>query len=151
MDAALKFLGYRARTVRETERHLDECCFGEVEADATIERLKELKLLDDAAYAADFVRTRLATKPVSRAHLIEQLKSHETDTDAIDAALQGVTDEMEEASARSVAEKYARQFARCGEEERRERVLQRLLARGYAFDLAKTCAREASAAEGEGE
>ena len=68
MDAALRFLGARARTVREVERHLDNCEYGEVEVYETVERLKALGLLDDVAFANEFVRTRLATKPISRAH-----------------------------------------------------------------------------------
>ena len=78
MDAALRFLA-RARTVREVERHLDACEYGEVEVYETVERLKDLGLLNDVTYAEEFVRTRLATKPISRAHLREQLLSHEAD------------------------------------------------------------------------
>ena len=44
MDSALRFLGARARTIREVERHLDACEYGEVEVYETVERLKELRL-----------------------------------------------------------------------------------------------------------
>src|SRR5512133_3202225 len=84
MDAALRFLGARARTVRETERHLDACEYGEVEVYDTVERLKELGLLNDTAFAEEYVRTRLATKPVSRAHLREQLLAHEVEAQSIE-------------------------------------------------------------------
>ena len=77
MDAALRYLGYRARTVRELERYLDEQQFGEYEISQVIERLKELGLADDAKFAADFIESRLRTKPVSRRHLQEQLYAHE--------------------------------------------------------------------------
>ena len=79
-----------------------------------------LEEMAPTAYAEDFVRTRLATKPVSRAHLREQLLSHETDQDAIEQALLAVDDETQQKSAVSIAEKYARQYSNLAEEERNE-------------------------------
>lgn len=143
MDAALRYLGSRSRTAREIERHLDACEYGEVEVYETVERLKELGLVNDLAFAQDFVRTRLATKPISRAHLREQLLSHEVEQDAIDQALLQVDDETQQRSAVSVAAKYARQYARLPEKEREEMVLRRLLSRGYSYDDARAAMREA--------
>ena len=143
MDAALRFLGARARTVREVERHLDSCEYGEVEVYETVERLKELGLLDDTAFANEFVRTRLATKPISRAHLREQLLSHETEQEAIDVALSEIDEETQQRTATATAEKYARQYARLSPEERDEMVIRRLLARGYSYDEARAALRDA--------
>lgn len=137
MDAALRFLGYRARTVRELERHLDEKQYGEYEIAQVVERLHELGLLDDAKFAADFIETRLQTKPVSRRHLREQLHAHELASDVIEEALAAVTDEMECSNAALVAEKYWRQLAALPAAEREQRVLQRLLGRGYAYDTTR--------------
>lgn len=151
MDAALRFLGYRARTVREVERHLDECQYGEVEIMETVQRLIELNLLNDEAFAADFIATRLAAKPVSRAHLREQLLAHELSREATDAALLGVTDETEQASALDVARKYYRQFAALDAEQREERTRKRVLARGFGFDLADAALEEAKRLDSEGD
>jgi regulatory protein len=142
MDSALRHLGGRARTVREMERHLDDCEYGEVEVYETVERLKELGLLDDLAFANDFVRTRLATKPVSRAHLREQLLAHETPQDVIDQALLQVDDETQQRTAASIAEKYVRQYVRLEQTERDEMVIRRLLSRGYSYDDARAALRE---------
>ena len=144
MDAALRYLGGRARTVREVERHLDACEYGEVEVYETVERLKELNLLDDLAYANDFVRTRLATKPISRAHLREQLLAHEIEAGALEQALLQVDEEAQERSAAMVAEKYARQYARLPQQERDEMVIRRLLSRGYTYDEARAAMREST-------
>lgn len=144
MDAALRFLGSRARTIREVERHLDSCEYGEVEVYETVERLKDLNLLNDLAYAEDFVRTRLATKPISRAHLREQLLSHETDVEAIEQALSQIDEAAESSSAAAIAQKYARQYARLPEQERDEMVIRRLLARGYSYDDARKALQQAT-------
>lgn len=144
MDAALRFLGSRARTIREVERHLDSCEYGEVEVYETVERLKDLNLLNDLAYAEDFVRTRLATKPISRAHLREQLLSHETDAEAIEKALSQIDEAAESSSAATTAQKYARQYARLPEQERDEMVIRRLLSRGYSYDDARKALQQAT-------
>ncbi len=149
MDEALRYLESRARTVREVERRLDACGYGEIEVGNTVERLRELNLLDDAAYAREFVRTRLNTKPVSRAHLREQLMAHETEREAIDEALSGLTGETEEQSAALVARKYARQYAHLPLDERREIVLRRLSARGFSYDVSRAAADAAFSGEDE--
>ncbi len=138
MDAALRYLGYSARTVREMETYLDECSFSEVDVYETVERLKELNLINDAQYAAEFVRTRLNAKPVSRAHLKEQLMGHGLPADTVSEALSVVDDEAELLHACAVAQKYARQFAALSEEERAGRVLKRLLSRGFGYDMARS-------------
>ena len=110
MDAALRHLGARARTVREIERYLDASEYGEVEVYETVERLKELGLLNDVAFAEEFVRTRLATKPVSRAHLRQQLLAHEAEAEAIEHALASLGGETEADNAALIAGKYIRQY-----------------------------------------
>ncbi|MEG1523411.1 MAG: RecX family transcriptional regulator [Clostridia bacterium] len=147
MDAALHFLTHCARTVREVERYLDDCQYGEVEVYETVERLKVLNLLNDREYAEEFVRTRLATKPLSRAHLREQLCLHEIGAEDIDAVLTEVDDEKELFNAGVVIEKYSRQFADLPDEERYERVLKRILSRGYSFDTARAAMERSVAKE----
>ena len=110
MDSALDYLTSRPRTVREMENYLDGQNYGEYEVYAAVERLKELKYLDDVRYAADFVSTRLATKPLSRRKLKEQLRTHYLSADDIDAAMEQVTDDVERRNAMAVAEKFYRQF-----------------------------------------
>ncbi len=147
MDAALKFLGYSARSAREVERHLDEKQYGEVEVYETVERLKELGLVNDRAFAEDFIRTRLATKPVSRRKLKEQLMAHELDGETVEEVLAAVDDATERENARAVAEKYARQFSALPEQERVSRVMQRLVSRGYGYDEAERALRDCLSGE----
>ena len=137
-DEALKFLTPKARTVREVENRLDECDHSEMEIFETVERLKNSGLLNDEKYAADFIESRLNTKPVSRAKLREQLAGHFIAPDIIDSALSVVTDEAELANARAVAEKYYRRFEGLEPSERLRRTGLRLASRGYGFDDIRT-------------
>ncbi|HWQ58272.1 MAG TPA: regulatory protein RecX [Clostridia bacterium] len=137
MDAALAYLEAKPRTAREVADRLDALHFGEGDVDATVARLKELGLVDDARYAADFVSSRLSNKPVSRRKLREQLYGHRLPAEDIESALETVDDAAEAANALSVAEKYARQFAALDEAERKRRVMKRLVGRGFMFDASK--------------
>ena len=134
MDAALTYLGYRARTAREVERRLDELQYGEVEIAETLERLKELKLVDDAAYAEEFIASRLRSKPVSRAHLREQLRAHELDNDILCDALSAVTDERERENAcRAARAFYPREGLPDDDGKSYERLLAKLMRHGFGY------------------
>jgi len=149
MDAALKYLTHRARTVREVERHLDDCNFGEYEIQQVVERLLELNYLNDESYAEEFVRSRLATKPVSRRKLREQLLSHEVPSDIVEAAIAQVPDNAEQENAAAIAEKFARQLSALDPEEARERIMKRLASRGYSYEDACRAVAAALAEERE--
>ena len=146
MDVALKYLVSRPRTIREVERHLDEKQYGEYEVQQVVDRLIELGYLNDQAYAQEFVRSRLATKPVSRQKLYQQLSNHELPKDIILAALEQVPKEQEEENALAVAKKVAAQLERgnISAEEANVRMMRRLLGRGYSYEDARkaVCALE---------
>lgn len=143
MDTALKFLSARARTVREVERHLDDHQFGEIEVQQVIDRLLELNYLNDTAYAQEFVRSRLASKPLSRNKLKEQLIQHELPLDVINQALAVISDEQEYENALLIAKKYARQLSRYEPEELRERLMQRMVGRGFGYEESRRAIEEA--------
>ena len=111
MDTALRHLTMKARSVREMEEYLDRQHYGEYEVAQVTERLQELGYLDDTAYARDFIRTRLAAKPVSRRKLYEQLVAHKLPREIAEEAVAEIGDDVENANASLVAEKFARQFA----------------------------------------
>ena len=137
MEYAMKYLAIKDRSVSEMQSYLDGKDFGEADVDATVARLIELGLLDDARFAQRFVETRTASKPISRRHLRDQLKSHGIGAAEIEAALESVEDTDEADNARTVAEKFMRQFRDLEPEKRRERVLSRLIARGFSSDVAR--------------
>ncbi len=147
MEYAMKYLTIKDRTVFEMQRYLDGKEFGEADVDATVARLVALGLLNDARYAQRFVETRLASKPVSRRHLYEQMKTHGLSDEDIQAALGSVEADDELENARTIAEKFARQFASLEPEKRRERVLSRLIARGYSYDVSRRALEDALSGE----
>ena len=149
MEYAMKYLAIKDRTVKEMQTYLDGKEFGEADVDATVSRLLELGLLDDARYAKRFTETRTASKPISRRHLIDQLKSHGVGDAEIEAALETLQDDAEDENARAVAEKFLRQFRDLEPQKRRERVLSRLIARGFSYDVARKAYEAALSEEDE--
>ncbi len=135
MDYAMSYLTARDRTEREIQAYLDSKEFGEADIEATVSRLKELGLIDDRRYAEQFVRTRLATKPVSKAHLYRQLLEHQISKNYIAEALEAVDSDSELENAIAVAHKFYRQFSNLDPQIRKQRVLSRLQARGYGYDI----------------
>ena len=147
MDAALSFLTARMRTVREVEDKLDELQYGEGDILATVARLKELNLLDDEAYAREFVRSRLATKPVSRQKLYLDLRAHKLPEETVRTVLDELSKETEADNALEVAKKFWRQMSTLEEPVRRERVLRRLTSRGFSAEASLAAIREAAEEE----
>lgn len=149
MDAALHYLTYRARTVREMECYLDEQQYAEYEVQQVVARLQELGYLDDAAFADEFIRTRLAAKPISRRKLQEQLHGHALPRDVIEQSLAAISDEQEQMHALQVAKKYAAQLTELPPEERLERLLRRVLGRGFSTEDALQAVKQALLEESE--
>lgn len=143
MDAALVYLTGRMRTVREVEDKLDSLQYGEGDILITVNRLKELNLLNDAEYAREFVRSRLATKPLSRQKLYLDLKGHKVPEELIQEVLNELPQETESGNAREVAIKYWRQMGSLEESVRRERVLRRLMSRGFSTESSLAALRSA--------
>ena len=147
MDAALSYLTGRMRTVREVEEKLDDLQYGEGDILATVERLRELNLLNDQEYAREFVRSRLAAKPVSRQKLYLDLRTHKLPEELIEAALNDLPQDTEANNAREVAKKFWRQMSGLEESVRRERVLRRLMSRGFSTEASLAAIREAAEEE----
>lgn len=136
-DAALDYLTPKDRTQREVEAHLDDCNYSEIEIINTIDALKANGLINDVRYAANFIESRLNTKPVSRQKLRQQLEGHFIGEDVINDVLMRVDDDTERVNAMAVAEKYYRQFSSLDSKERIRRVGLRLSSRGYSYDCIK--------------
>lgn len=136
-DAALDYLTPKDRTQREVEDHLDDCNYSEIEIISTIDALKANGFINDVRYAANFIESRLNTKPVSKQKLRQQLEGHFISEDVIEDALMRVDDDTERSNAMAVAEKYYRQFSSLDPRERIRRVGLRLSSRGYSYDCIK--------------
>lgn len=73
-DASLHFLEYRARSEDELKQHLlKKRKFDSVSVNRTIDKLKDLKLVDDEAFAESWMQDRLLYRPKSRMMIRREL------------------------------------------------------------------------------
>ncbi len=134
---SLDMLARAPRSVRDLRRRL--LLKGEVEADvdAAIGRLTAAGLLDDAAYARAFVRSKVSSQGFSRRRLQQELAkrgvAREIAGDAIDEVLHD--DEVDEAAnIERAASKKLRTLRGLDEETQRRRLYAYLARRGYEAD-----------------
>lgn len=137
--AALDFLSHRARTTAEVRRALLRKGYDADVADDTVAALVAAGYLDDAAYAAAYVRGRFAGRGHGPARLRQDLAQRGVDRALIDAALAALEAEEDLAEAvRHHAERRWRALAAEPDPAKRARkTLDFLLRRGFAYDLAR--------------
>ncbi|AOQ23761.1 Regulatory protein RecX [Moorella thermoacetica] len=134
-EYALKLLTYRPRSEGEMMRRLQARGFASRIVTATINKLKEVGLLDDERFARDLATYRLATRPVGRIRLQQELQQHGVTPQLAAATVKDLlTPETEMAAARKLAQKYRR---RPGEDDRRfsRRLARFLWQRGYDGEI----------------
>ncbi|HEY1063756.1 MAG TPA: RecX family transcriptional regulator [Candidatus Saccharimonadales bacterium] len=73
-NRALRYVAMRPRSVREITTYLQRKDAPDAQIEAILQKLMDLDLLNDAMYAASFVRDRQLLRPTSRRKLILELK-----------------------------------------------------------------------------
>ncbi|MBP7355811.1 MAG: RecX family transcriptional regulator [Longilinea sp.] len=105
---ALQLIAIRPRSTAEIQQRLTRHGFDPTVIEATLERLKENRLLDDAAFARLWVENRSTFRPRGRRALALELRQKGIAADAIDDALDESVDDN--ALALQAAERYARRL-----------------------------------------
>lgn len=147
-DYALLLLSYRARTRAELEQRLVRKGFAPDIAQTTIERLKELKLVDDARFAQGFAQDRITIGHKGKWRVRAELMKRGVGRQEIEAALKTAPDETE--AARELVELYAKRYARLEPEVRRRRLFALLSRRGFSLDTIRQVTGEDEAEEAAG-
>ena len=135
--AAIRILTKRAKSSGELRRKLREYKY---EADAiewAIERLTELRVLNDEEYARMVVRSQLSRKPAGRRLLSGKLREKGIEQSIIDLVLDEALEERDPlADSRKLAQQAARSISdRHAPEVRVRRITGRLARRGFDFDV----------------
>jgi regulatory protein len=134
MAAALRIVVYAPRSERELRERLARRGIDSAVVAATVARMKELRLIDDAAFAASWVENRDSSSPRSRRLLAQELRSKGIRQDVASASTEGVDDTR---AAYRAGEKRARLLAGRPFEEFRRKVGDLLLRRGFDYETAR--------------
>src|SRR5215470_669425 len=88
IDTALRFLAQRPRTEYEVRQRLLRAGADEAAADATVRQLRQHHLLDDAAFARDWVEQRQTLRPRGARLVRFELRQRGVDAATAEAALE---------------------------------------------------------------
>ena len=135
LTAALRFLSYRPRTVREVERRL-EGRFAAPTVAKTITYLKDLKYLDDASFCAQWIGSRERRRPRGSRALRQELRRLGVEQHLVDDALEGIDETVSACNAgRRQANKIATQ--ECTPQSFRQKLTPFLQRRGFSYSTSR--------------
>jgi regulatory protein len=138
----LQLLTQRARSRAELADALRTRNVPDDAASRVLARLAEVGLVDDRAFATDFVQIKHAERGLSTRELSRQLRAKGVDEEAIDSALAGLGEEAERAAARRLAERKLRSLSGLAPQVQIRRLAGMLARKGYPPGMTFQVVRE---------
>ncbi|WP_200837647.1 regulatory protein RecX [Ruania rhizosphaerae] len=105
-------------------------------AEKVLDRFTEVGLVDDAAYAEMFVRSRHGDRGLARRALAQELERKGIDRETAQTALEAIQPEDERERARELVRRKARSTAGLDPQKRRRRLVNMLARKGYGPGVA---------------
>jgi regulatory protein len=139
LEAALRFLEARARSIEEVRRRLRTAGYRTELIDAAIERLLALGILDDAAFTKAWVESRDRARPRGERALRRELQVKGIERVTVDSAMDerrpepGGVDDPDQRAAEALIARHASALARVADPRKRRQRAYALLARN-GFD-----------------
>ena len=118
-------------------------------AEAVLDRFEELHLLDDAAYAETFVRSRHSERGLAKRALGYELRKRGVDDETAAEALEAVDEDQEATTARRLVDSRLRATRGLDPQVRTRRLVGMLARKGYSSSVAFRAVKEALAEEGQ--
>jgi len=146
----LRLLTVRARTRAELAGHLTKRGFPDDAADAVLNRLEAVGLIDDEDFAEQWVRSRQANAGKGKRALAAELRTKGVEAELIAGVLDGIDAGAERSRAEQLVERRLRREVLDGDDAKVVRRLVGMLARrGYSQSMAASVVTDAVAAERE--
>jgi regulatory protein len=141
-ERALRLLAVRPRARRELESRLRQAGFETAEVSSELDRLEEVGLLDDGAFARELADHHLAVRGSARRAVAGALASKGVSRETIDRTLAGL-EQDESVRALEVATERARRLTSLRPEAAYGRLVSFLARRGYDGGTSREAARAA--------
>jgi len=132
LDRALRFLETRPRSEREVRTRLAQKGASPDLIDRVIARLRDLRLIDDAAFARFWIENRARFSPRGARALKAELRQKGLAADVVAEVDESVD---EAAGARDLARRYARRLAKLDRQTFRQKLWAQLARRGFDYDV----------------
>jgi regulatory protein len=138
-QAALRALMRRAHSVWEMRKYLEDRAEEKSRVRRVLDRLKQQSYLDDERYAAQFARARAEGRRQGRFRIARELRARGVPDRHIDAALEAVFADADEALAvRQCIERKLRSARAPLDEKRLASLYRSLLRAGFSADVIRT-------------
>ena len=136
-EAALTLLDYCQRSSGELRKKLAAKGYAEPAVNAVVERLTEVRLLDDNAYAKRIAES-MAKKPVGIYSAKRKLRAKGFSEDDADDALTQLDDDQQAEMAAQLAKKLAPKYLAKGDaREAKAKLSQALARRGFGWEIVR--------------
>lgn len=132
---ALRLLEARARSEHELRTAMRKKEVPGDVADEVMARLKELRYVDDEAFAESLAGNRLRVSRRGRTRIRRELQDKGVDREAVEEVLAGLDPEQEWQAARAFAEKRARSMHGLEPHVAARRLRGALARRGFSMDI----------------
>ena len=136
LQTALNFLAVRARSREEIRKRLARDEWSETVISRVLERLENVQLLDDGAFARGHVENRSRFRPRGAGMLKQELRQKGVTKEEIEAALPDA--ESETQNAVLALQKAARRLEKFEGREQQNKAIELLARRGFSYGIAKT-------------
>jgi regulatory protein len=147
MERAGRLLAIRPRTRVEMVERLADAGFDAEVVARTVDRLEELGLVDDAAFARAWIEERARTKHRPPAVLLEELAAKGVDPEIVAAALEEVGPD-EGAQATDLAWRLLRRHSGKPLEKQAASLMAALIRKGFSEDASEEAVRTVLPPEG---
>lgn len=145
-DIAMHYLNFRPRSEKELKNHLakklalkENINFSQAQhsplVQTAINKLKKYKFINDLEFAKWFVSSRQTNHIKSSKLIAQELKFRGVDEEIIKKALSKIVDEK--VLAIRTLQKKVKRWANLPESERKKKIYQFLLFKGFSYDIAK--------------
>lgn len=136
LQTALAFLGHRARSEAEIRARLAKDEWSETVIARVLEKLRDVKLVDDGDFAQNWVENRSRFRPRGGRMLQQELRQKGVAREDIEAALPDADEEVE--NALLALQKTARKWEIADEREAQRKAIEFLARRGFGYSDAKS-------------
>lgn len=137
----LRFISIRPRSQKEVEEYLQRKRFQSEDYSKIIEDLKKMNLISDLDFSIWFTKARLNSKKYGENYILNELISKGVKKSiAIEAMASVINDDTKndiEESALSLARKFEKSIKSTDEYNKRNKIIQKLLRRGFSFQIAQ--------------
>ncbi|MFQ5707378.1 MAG: RecX family transcriptional regulator [bacterium] len=137
-NKAFRYLAGRAHSEKELRDKLRLKGFSKPIVEEVLAELKVLKFIDDSAFAASYVRSRMINRPCGETLLRHELWQKGVSEEIAKSAVKAFFSEHNQVEvARALAEKLRPRYSRLDATKRKKRLSDFLLRRGFAWELVK--------------